>query len=112
MHFLTTRERDQLKALHKQERDSRVCDRIKAVLLHDKEWSSQQIAEALLISDQAVRNHIQDYNASRKLKPENGGSEEKLSKEQAEALGAHLEKYIYLYVKDIIAYVQMTFNTT
>ena len=45
-------------------------------------------------------------------KPENGGSEEKLSKEQAEALGAHLEKYIYLYVKDIIAYVQMTFNTT
>lgn len=58
MHFLTDYEKTQLKARHRQERDGRVRDRIKAVLLYDKQWSPQEIAEALLITDQAVRNHI------------------------------------------------------
>jgi transposase len=110
MNFLNDHERAQLKLQHKQERDGRVRDRIKAVLLHDKGWSPQQIAEALLISDQAVRNHIEDYTLCHKLKPENGGSEEKLSKAQSEELEAHLQQYTYLYVKDIIAYVQETFH--
>ncbi|HSX14285.1 MAG TPA: IS630 family transposase [Chlamydiales bacterium] len=110
MNFLNDHERVQLKLQHKQERDGRVRDRIKAVLLHDKGWSPQQIAEALLISDQAVRNHIENYTLCRKLKPENGGSEEKLPKKQSDELEAHLRQYTYLYVKDIIAYVQETFH--
>ena len=61
--MLTDKEREQLKTQHKQERDGRVRDRIKAMLLTDKGWSSEAIAEALLISDQAVRNHIRDYEA-------------------------------------------------
>jgi predicted ArsR family transcriptional regulator len=84
MHFLDERAKAQLRAQHKQERDGRIRDRIKAVLLYDKGWSPQQIADALLISDQAVRNHVEDYQASQKLKPENGGSDEKLSKEQSD----------------------------
>ncbi len=64
--MLSDHERDQLKAQHK--RDGRVRDRIKAVLLHDKGWSPQQIAEALFISSQAVRNHLDEYDASRKMK--------------------------------------------
>lgn len=47
----------------------RIRDRIKAVLLYDKGWTSQQIAEALLISDQTVRIHIEEYVASSKLRP-------------------------------------------
>ena len=46
---------------HEQERDKRVCDRIKAVLFHDKGWPIDAIAEALLISDDAVREHIAQY---------------------------------------------------
>jgi transposase len=83
MNFLTDQERDQLKLQHKRERDKRVADRIKAVLLHDRGWSPRQIAEALFITDQAVRDHIEDYKTSQKLAPESGGSEEKLSKEQS-----------------------------
>jgi predicted ArsR family transcriptional regulator len=63
-----------------------VRDRIKAVLFHDKGCSSQQIAEAVLISDQAVRNHIKDFKAPQKLKPQNGGSEEKLSEAQSKKI--------------------------
>lgn len=110
MHFLNDQERTQLKIQHKQERDGRVRDRIKAVLLYDKGWSPQQIAEALFISDQAVRNHIDDYKTSSKLNPESGGSNEKLSQKQSEQLMVHLREHTYLYVKDIIAYVQATFG--
>jgi hypothetical protein len=48
MHFLGEEERAQLKLQHKIERDKRVSDRIKAVLLYDKGWTTKQIAEALL----------------------------------------------------------------
>jgi transposase len=103
-------ERARLKIQHKQERDGRVRDRIKAVLLHDKGWSCKQIAEALLISDDAVRIHIQDYDAAKKLRPESGGSQEKLSAKQSQQLETHLLKHTYLYVKDIVAYVKITFG--
>lgn len=110
MSFLNDGQRVTLKLHHKQERDGRVRDRIKAVLLYDKGWTPQQIAEALLISDQAVRNHISDYIGLNKLTPQNGGSEEKLSKKQSAQLEAHLQGHIYLYVKDIAAYVLTTFK--
>lgn len=103
-------ERTQLILQHKQERDGRIRDRIKAVLLHDKGWSLRQIAEALLISDEAVRNHLRDYDSSRKLCPENGGSKEKFSRAQSEKLESHLQKHTYLYVKDIAAYVEAVFG--
>lgn len=112
MNFLTEQDRTQLKVQHKRERDGRIRDRIKAVLLTDEGWTPQQIAKVLLISDQAVREHIREYTTSRKLKPERGGSEEKLSEEQSRRLMAHLEAYTYLYVKDIVAYVEVTFKVT
>ena len=71
MNFLSDAERTQLKIQHKRERDKRVCDRIKAVLLSDKGWSTPAIAEALLLSDDAIREHIAEYKESKKLKPEN-----------------------------------------
>ena len=108
--FLTEEEREYLRAQHKRERDKRVCDRIKAVLLYDKGWTLMQIAEVLLLSDDAIRGHINDYKELRKLAPSNGGSTEKLSSEQSKLLEDHLQTYTYLYVKDIIAYVESTFN--
>lgn len=112
MIFLSDHERAQLRAQHKRERDGRVRDRIKAVLLYDKGWSVAAIAEALLLSEDAIREHINEYRESKKLKPENGGSTEKLSIEQSEQLKQHLQRHTYLYVKDIIAYVQSTWSIT
>jgi transposase len=106
MMFLNDHERDQLKSLHKKERDKRICDRIKAVLLYDKGWTIPAIAEALLLSDDAIREHILEYKESKKLKPENGGSTPKLSLSQSQKLIDHLRVHTYLYVKDIIVYVQ------
>ena len=99
MKFLSDEERVQLKAQHKKERDKRICDRIKAVLLYDKEWSFQEIAEVLLLTEEAIRHHVSEYKSSKKLKPEGGGSEEKLSAEQVQKLESHLENHTYLYVE-------------
>src|SRR3990170_9120906 len=112
MIFLSDAERAQLKAQHKRERDGKVRDRIKAVLLYDKGWSIGTIAEALFLSEDAIREHITEYKDSKKLKPENGGSTEKLSIEQSVQLEKHLHSHTYLYVKDIIVYVQSTWSIT
>ncbi len=58
MNFLTELERDQLKFQQRRERDRRVYNRTKAALLHDKGWSPKEIVRVLLISNEAVRNHI------------------------------------------------------
>ena len=112
MTFLSDQERAQLKAQHKHERDGRVRDRIKAVLLCDKGWSIAAVADALLLSDDAIRAHIAEYIESKKLKPENGGSIQKLSIAHSNKLAAHLRTHTYLYVKDIIAYVKSTWSVT
>lgn len=110
--FLSDDERGHLISQHKKERDKRTCDRIKAILLYDKGWTLMQIAEALLLSDDAIRQHIKEYKASQKLKPESGGSSEKLTPEQSKLLVNHLQKYTYLYIKDIIAYVKSAYKVS
>ena len=109
--FLTAEERASLHRQHKKERDGRVRDRIKAVLLRDKGWTWMQIADALLLSEEILRQHLKEFQASRKLKPENGGSREKLSSKQSKQLIDHLEKHTYLYVKDIAVYVKSAWGT-
>jgi transposase len=110
--FLTPQEKETLKSQHRKERDKRICDRIKAVLLFDKGWTYQEIADVLLLSDEAISQHIQEYQASHKLKPENGGSEGKLNDQQTKILLNHLEEHTYLYAKDIAAWVKKTFGIT
>lgn len=61
MNFLNDVERTQLRAQHRQERDKGVCDRIKAVLLRDKCWSIEAIAEVLLLSKDAIQDHVTEY---------------------------------------------------
>ena len=110
--FLTDEERSALQKRHKKERDGRIRDRIKAVLLRDKGWTWMQISEALLLSEEILRKHVKDYQLSQKLKPDNGGSKEKLSFEQSQELIAHLYNHTYLYTKDIAAYVASTYKIT
>jgi transposase len=112
MIFLSDAERAQLKTQHRRERDGRIRDRIKAVLLSDKGWSTPAIAEALLLSEDAIREHISEYRESKKLKPENGGSAQKLSSEHSDQLAKHLRSHTYLYVKDIIAFVKAAWSVT
>lgn len=84
--FLTESQRQVLKEHHRTERDGRVRDRIKAVLLTDKGWSYVRIAEALMLDEETVSRYVQEYRTHYKLKPENGGSFSKLNDGQASDL--------------------------
>jgi len=112
MSILDESERANLKAQHRIERDGRIRDRIKAVLLHDKGWSWVEIADTLLISEGAARHHIAEYRSSKKLRPQSGGSEQKFSPTQERQLIEHLEDHIYLHVKEITRYVQCRWKIT
>src|SRR3989338_448161 len=102
---LRPEERNQLVLSHKKERDKRICDRIKAVLLHNNDYTDQEIAKILLLTDETVRSHIEDYFSKNKTAPENGGSQSALNAEHSSKLIAHLEEHTYLHAKNICAYV-------
>jgi transposase len=108
--LLEPEQRQGLLVRHRGERDGRVRDRIKAVLLRDDGYSFEQIAQVLFLSDEAIRKHIDDFTRENKLKPENGGSEARLDSEQTTKLLAHLDGQIYVDVKDICDYVWMQFG--
>ncbi|GHZ41440.1 IS630 family transposase [Vibrio cholerae] len=72
---LTPQQKIQLDQMHVIECDSRVCDRIKAILLASECWSQAMISQALRIHESTVARHLSDYVLSEKLKPENGGSQ-------------------------------------
>jgi transposase len=107
---LSREEQESLESKHRRERDGRVRDRIKAVLLCAEGWSQIQIAQALRIHVETVRGHLADYIASQKLKPENGGSASNLNEEQTKELIKHLETNTYIKVSSICLYVTSTYK--
>lgn len=107
---LTTKQRKYLKQKHRKEVNKRVCDRIKAVLMYDDGYSYTEIANVLLLDDETIRRHVQDFYKRTKLAPKNGGSKSKLSKKEEQKLIIHLKEHTYLYVKDICAYVRSEFK--
>lgn len=107
---LSLQERANLQLQHKKERDKRVCDRIKAVLAYDDGYSYSEIARLLLLDDETIRRHIEDYFSQKKLSTNNGGSISKMTSLESEELIAHLSEVTYLYVKDICFYVKKTYK--
>ncbi|WP_338453673.1 helix-turn-helix domain-containing protein [Candidatus Bealeia paramacronuclearis] len=59
---LTIKEKQDLEFQHSKERDRRVADRIKAVLLNAEGWTQKQIAQALRIPYETVQDHLTSQN--------------------------------------------------
>ena len=72
------------------ERDRKIGDRMKVVLLADQGESFAEIAKFLFIDEQTARRHLRDYFDNDKTGGSSGGSEGKLSQEQAARLRAIL----------------------
>ena len=102
---LSNDQRVNLEHLHANTRDSRVCDRIKAVLLRSENWSTPMIAQALRLHETTIVRHINDYLKKEKLKPENGGSTSYLSNTQTEEVVQHLMDITYQCSYQIIDYI-------
>lgn len=108
--MFTPTERQKLIVRYRKERDGRVRDRIKAVLAYDDGYSYSEIARILLLDDETIRRHVDDYRREKKLSTDSGGSDAKLSDKEVRELTGHLQKITYLYVKDICQYVWRTYG--
>ena len=110
--FLTPSEKQTLVSQHNTTRDGRVRDRIKSVIHASNDWSVGEIADALLIHENTVRQHLKEYSEEKKLKPRNGGSESFLTEEQTREVVEHLTHNTYAHTHQICIYIQQTFGIT
>ncbi|EJM5018605.1 IS630 family transposase [Salmonella enterica] len=108
--FITAQQKTELERLHDSSRDGRVRDRIKAILLASEGWSSAMIAQALRLHQTTVDHHIREFLNKGKLRPENGGSDSKLSAEQTAFLISQLSDNLFHHARDVIAFVARTWN--
>ncbi|MEI7187850.1 IS630 family transposase [Dickeya dianthicola] len=108
--FITDTQKAELERLHDTSRDKRVCDRIKAILLASEGWNSVMIAQALRLHQTTVDHHIREYLNNGKLKPENGGSDSKLTAEQTAFLIRQLSANLFHHTHEVIAFVIRTWN--
>jgi transposase len=102
---LSSKEKSSLEKRHKKERDGRVRDRIKAVLLYSEGWQQREIAQALRIGADTVHEHLSSYTREGNLCPSNGGSFSKLTAFETKDLITHLERTTYDKVISICNYV-------
>ena len=108
--ILTDLERSELVSRHKREKEKRIADRIKAVLLSDEGWTSEEIAKALFLDDSTVRLHIAKYMDYRLLTAAHKGSESLLTSAESAELSEHLTETMYLKIKDIQEHVRVTYT--
>lgn len=109
---LTSQQKTDLESRHKNARDARESDRIKAVLLRSEGWSPAAIGQALRKSEFSVCRHIDDYVQKEKLKPENGGSTGHLTNEQTQVLIEHISAHTYAHTHQIVSYISDRWDIT
>jgi len=109
---LSAKELHELRAAHRRTRDKREADRIKAVILLASGWAAEDVADALLIDPNTVRNHFKRYQHDGLpglLHLAYRGSDCELGAGELAVLEAHLQTQLYLTAKDVAAWVEETF---
>lgn len=109
--FLTDSQVAELKQAHKQVREKRLADRIKAILYLNYGLSYTDIAKLLLFDEVTIRRYVKSFK-------ENGlngllefhytGGQAKLTKTQERELKSHLieSPHIYLTAKGVVSFVK------
>jgi|TARA_B110000467_G_C18259369_1_gene445366 transposase len=108
--FLTIEQKNELLNQHKKEKDKKIGDRIKAIILSNEGWTYRLISEALLIDEETVSRHVQEYKEKEKLKGGAGGSKSNLTTEQSNELAKHIEESLYLDSKNIRGYIEQKYG--
>ena len=105
----------ELRAAHRNTRDKREADRIKAVLALATGWTAEEVAEILQVDANTVRNHYKRYRQGG-LKALGHiafrGSACALDDEQLALLDLHLQQRLYLSAKAVARWVEETFGVS
>ena len=107
--FLTTSERNSLKALHRANRDNRICDRIKAILLIDNGWSYEKVATALLPDVSTIRKYYKIYlegGTEALLTLHYSGKSPLLNNDQLDNVKAYVKDSILSTATEVVHYIR------
>ena len=111
--FLSKSECDSLSARHRSERDKRICDRIKAILLLDNGWSYDKVAKALLLDSGTIRRYYSIYTEEGKdalLNLNYSGKASELSQDQLDQLKLYVEENTPSNSLHVVNYVKENFG--
>ena len=113
--FLTEQQVTEYKKLHKQYKSSKKADpdRIKSILMLNKGYSYEKIAELLLIDQDTVRQWYQQHERGglkELLTTHYQGGQPKLDMAEQKKLSQYLEDHLCLSSKQICHYVQQQFG--
>jgi transposase len=112
--FLSTAERHELRALASGGlSEARAARRANAIILLDKSWSCQEVAEALLIDDDTARSWrrlYDEHGLTGLVVFDVGGSHSRLSAEQEAALFAWVSAHLPRNTRAIGAWIADSFG--
>jgi transposase len=111
--FLTSEQRAEIKSLHRQCKERRFADKLKAILLLDKGLSCEEISEILLLDDDTIRNYKKQYlseGANALLSDNNKGGVSRLTDRQVAELDKHLSENVYTDSNLIIFWIETNFH--
>jgi transposase len=104
-----------LRAEHRQTREKRHADRLKAVILLGSGWAAEHVAEALLIDPDTVRSYFKRYQKGgvrELLSMGYRGGAGWLSDEELIELDLHLREKLYLSAKEVARHVEEHYGVT
>lgn len=104
-----------LRRAHRQAKNKRDADRIKAIYSLAIGHSIAQVASILMIDEETLRNYRQSYQTGgikELLKSNHDGSQCRLSELEIDQLKSELEETIHLTTQSVIYFVETTFNVT
>lgn len=112
-HFLSRPERNSLETLQKRERDKRLCDRIRVILLLDNGWSYDKIATALFLDRSTIQRYYQLYindGLQELLNLNYSGSACKLNQDALDQIKAYVKKTTPKTAAEVVDYIKKHFD--
>jgi transposase len=112
---LTNQELTELRAAHRAARNAREAYRLNAVILLGSGWSAAEVAAALLVDDDTVRNHFKRYKRGGLTALERMnymGSEALLAPEQLVELDSYLQSHLHQTAASVARWVQGRFGVS
>ena len=102
-----------LKRAHRSAKKKRDAYRINAIVLLGTGWTIREVAEALFLDDETIRNYLNRYKRGKinaLLNDDYKGYSGKLCGLEIVQLDEHLDENTYLSTKEVISYVRKRFQ--
>jgi len=110
---LSQEERNKIKQLHRNCKQRKHADKLKAILMLDDGFSCVDVGKILLLDDDTVRGYRNTYlsqGASSLLTDNNKGNVSFLNSKQLDTLEKHITANTYMDSKGIVAWIEKEFK--